>query len=355
MPPLRTGFEDVVGHSDRRVISGFAALTPRTNREDRLLNLFERVIVPLGLVEDPEPLLRHAAGLASRFHAEILLLQLIPATDKHLQVPGSAARLRSSLTKTAHSLVRAGAARVYAAMLEGSASRHIEDVARQHQASLIMLAEERDDSELNPWFGTVTQRLSRWAHIPLLVLKPHAPLTMSPLFCVIDFTESAREALRHAIRIARALQTKLVIYHGIPDFGAAINEHSLWNARIDAGDETAEREYTPVQRAEIHRKTESAREELVRFAGEFEMSGLETVYEVGYGSLVAKTISAARDHRAGLIVMGSGPRCGSSLIESQTPAEAVTEIADIPILIAHAPGAAVRAASGSTVFARKNL
>jgi nucleotide-binding universal stress UspA family protein len=352
MRQMRVGFEEVVVKGNRTVITGLAALTPRTIRGDRVFNLFERVVVPLGLIEDPEPLLNQAAGLAARFHAEILLLQLIPATNKTLHIPVEAAHLRSSLTKTAQGLIRAGAARVYAAMLEGNASHHIEDVARQHQASLIMLAEEPDNSELQPWFGTVTQRLSRRAHVPLLVMKPNAPLTMAPVFCVVDFSDSAREALTHSANIARELRTKLTVFHVVPEPKPPWAEGPIWAGephRAHAQDGM----YTPVQQAEIERKTDSARDELKRFIADYDMSDLDVELAVTCGPAVSETITAARDRKAGLIVMGSGARCGLSMIETQTPAEAVAEITDIPILIAHPAAQTVSSSDRTTPFAHK--
>ena len=352
MTTLRTVYEELVCPAQGHAVAGSPSWLAPAKREDTSTRLFDKVVVPLGLVADPEPLLCQAAELAARFHAEILLLQLIPTTSAKLRAPGQAAHLRGTLSQTAHSLIRAGAARVYAALLEGNASRHIEEIAVQHQATLILLSEERDDSHPSHWFGTVTQRLSRRGRAPLLVVRPGCALTLSPLLCAVDFSDSSRVAFRHALDLARALSCRLTVLHVVPMPVSVQDETSIW--RMDHSQLrpacSGAPAHTAWQAVEVTRKMDEARRELASFVDGHDMK-CETV--VACGSLVAETIWMARARKAGLIVMGSGPRSGLTMVETQTPAEAVAEIADIPVLISQPCAVPLPVSVEGSLFARK--
>lgn len=352
MTTLRTVYEELICPATLRSGEESTSRPVPAARGEASTRLFDRVVVPLGLVADPEPLLCQAAELAARFHAEILLLQLIPMTSAKLRAPGQAAHLRGTLSQTAHSLIRAGAARVYAALLEGNASRHIEEIAVQHEATLILLSEERDDSHPAHWFGTVTQRLSRRGRAPLLVVRPGCALTLSPLLCAVDFSDSSRVAFRHALDLARALSCRLTVLHVVPMPMSVQDETSIWSQ--DRGELRPAHGGAPSRSAwqavEVARKMDEARRELVSFVDGHDMK-CETV--VACGSLVAETIWVARARKAGLIVMGSGPRSGLTMVETQTPAEAVAEIADIPVLISQPCAVPLPVHVEGSLFARK--
>ena len=340
MPASRVNFFEVFGPDVFPAARGKSHLENGLIQEQEAMSLFRKVVVPIGLVSDPEPILSQVAGLAARFHSEILLLQLYPHTCKQLHEPGEVAHLRSRLSKTARQFVNAGIPRVYAALLEGNASFHIEEAARQHHASLILISEEQRDDDAQPWFGTITQRLSRHAHVPLLVMKPGASLAMSPVMCAVDFSEPSRIAVGHALELTRALAAQLLIQHVVPEPCIELNEGPLWKAEpspVFLPEHLDMQRMSPVKKAEVERKIRAAQEELQRSTAEFDLSGVEHEMQVVCGSLVAETIFTARAKRAGVVVMGSSRSSGFAMVESQTPAEAVAEIADIPVLISHAP------------------
>jgi nucleotide-binding universal stress UspA family protein len=355
MTTLQTTYEELISPPKRR--SGVKSMSPPVSagKGNRSTRLFERVVIPLGLVADPEPLLGQAADLAARFHAEILLLQLIPAASALLRAPGQAAHLQGSLSQTAHRLIRAGAVRVHAALLEGNASHHIEDVARQHQATLILLSEERDDSHPPHWFGTVTQRLSRGGCAPLLVVRPDCAMTMAPVLCAVDFSDSSRAAFIHALELAGALACRLTVLNVVPMPVSLREEAPIWRSNQAAvlPVHSGAPAHSAWHAVEVERKMDEARRELTSFVREFDLSGVECETVVACGSLVAETLSAARARKAGLIVVGAGPRYGSAIVESQTPAAAIAEIADVPVLISQPCGSSVEINPQVSLFARK--
>jgi nucleotide-binding universal stress UspA family protein len=355
MTTLQTTYEELISPPKNRSGAKSMSLPASAGTRDRSTRLFERVVVPLGLAADPEPLLGQAGGLAARFHAEILLLQLIPASSNRLRAPGQAAHLQGSLSQTAHRLIRAGAVRVYAALLEGNAGYRIEEVARQHEATLILLSEERDDSHPPHWFGTVTQRLSGRGGAPLLVVRPDCALSLTPILCAVDFSDSSRAAFVHALELAGTLACRLTVLHVVPMPVSLQEEAPIW--RKDHAAVSPAHSGAPARSAwqavEVARKMDEAQRELTSFVREFDLSGVECERVVACGSLVAETISAARAHKAGLIVVGSGPRSGSTVVESQTPAAAIAEIADIPVLISPSCGTSVALNPQISLFARK--
>jgi nucleotide-binding universal stress UspA family protein len=351
MTTLQTAYEELICPTECRSEERLSPRREPVRRGSASPSLFDRVVVPLGLAADAEPLLRLAAESAARFHGEILLLQLMPASGATLQ----ATRLRDSLSRNAQRLLRAGAARVQIAQLEGNAGRNLEDIARRHQATLILLSEERDDFHPPHWFGTVTQRLARSGNASLLVAKPGCALTLTPLLCAVDFSESSRVALGQALELARALVCRLTILHVVPVPVCLQEEIPVW--RRDRGLLPRPRHECPpvscVQAVEVERKIVEARGELASFVGEFASSGVQCEMVTACGSLVAETISAARARKAGLIVIGSAPRCALTAAESQSPAATMAEIADIPVLISQLSASHLPSKAQISPFAHK--
>jgi nucleotide-binding universal stress UspA family protein len=358
MPTSSAVFLEFFNSAADPIGRGQSSLELGLTHGNNAMSLFRKVVVPLGLVADSEAILNQVAGLAARFQSEIVLLQLFPHTCKMLHESGEVAHLRNSLSHTAHQFVKAGVPRVYAALLEGNASYHIEEAARQHQASLILISEERNDNDAQPWFGTITQRLSRRAHIPLLVVKPDASLAMSPVLCVVDFSESSHAAISYALELTRAFSTRLLIQHVVPEPAIELNEGPLWKAESAPSfsrESVDGQRISPMQQAEVKRKIEAAQAELANFTAELDLSDVNYETQVVCGSLVAETIFTARAQRAGVVVMESSRRGGFTAVESQTPAEAVAEIAEMPILISHCSAAELSLKADASIFARKTL
>ncbi|RPH92421.1 universal stress protein [candidate division KSB1 bacterium] len=306
--------------------------------------LFQRVLIPLGLMSDSHPILGIAADMAARFHSELLLLHLFNHTHLALRDPSEIAGLRTTLSKTARKLLKAGAERVYTAILEGNACYNIEEVARHHNASLILLTEEAQEERLQPWFGTATQRLARRALIPLLVIQPGAKLAFGkPIVCVVDFSESSRLALNHAMAMARDLQAKLCILHVVPEpISYPTIESPLWKSTplpaVAATTAVFENQLAAsvlgsVGKIEIERRLERAQSELAMFLADTDLSDIHYEIQVTCGQEVEKTLTVARSLKAGLIVAGGGSRAGFTLYETQTPAEALAQVADVPVLV----------------------
>ena len=241
--------------------------------------------------------------------------------------------------------MEAGAGRVTTLFREGNPALHIEQAALETGASMILMAEDVENAETRAWFGTTTQRLARRLPTPLLVIRTDSRHNLDPILAVVDFSDSSRRALHHAIDLARSLESRLTVLHVVPDtLRSPLEESSVWSlgaavpavdgrGDIRSGFGTLTMDLLTRSPAEVELKLESARAELRDFLATFDLSGVAVDSIVTAGTPVTQTLAQANALNAGLIIAGSGPRAGAINLISQTTAETLAELSDIPVMI----------------------
>ncbi|HEY3294838.1 MAG TPA: universal stress protein [bacterium] len=308
--------------------------------------LFENVLIPTDLDPAAKPLVTLAADLAGRFHSQFVLVHVVPHEPTLARDPAVLRERRTELEKLAAKLRDAGASYVQTILMEGNPAYHIEQAARQHHVSVILLSERSDASQTHAWFGTLTQKLARRVDVPLMVVRPVGQHTLKPVLCVVDFTESSRKALKYAIALSRQTGTPLAVLHVVPEpLPSSMLEGPIWQGcgPADAG---GKRSYAASQNPdattstliEDNRRTTLARREVEDFLSRFDFSGVKHDVVVRSGSPVVEALMVAKEHKSGVIAIGADHRSGFVHLMSQSTAETLAETADIPVLIFRSAG-----------------
>jgi nucleotide-binding universal stress UspA family protein len=328
--------------------AGVSTRSEDSDHSQSSLRLFERVLIPVGLVSDSQNLLSAAETLAAQYHGEFRLLHA------HVQSPreesaSPAKDVQHELTRFARHLRNAGASKVEVFEAHGHPAQDIEELATLHRVTLILLSEETEGVAANSWFGTVTQRLTRRLQTPLLILRPGQQLTFSRVLCVLDQSDSARSVFAQALSLARSLQAPLTALRIIPkSLRSPISESPIWTAPASATlrDEcwlqrrevllkNSEDEVKPSMDPACEQRLQSAQLELDDFIRGFDLSNCNIPFEalVTCGAPVTQTLATAQRRKAGLIVVSSGPQSGFIQFMARGIAEGLAESSDRPVLV----------------------
>jgi universal stress protein E len=307
--------------------------------------LFEKILIPVEFDSDSHALTSLATVLASRFHSQFLLVHTVQHETMLAREPEMRDERRSRLKRVADALSDAGAQSVETFLREGSPAHHLEELAQEHAASVVLMLERGEPTAGHAWFGTLTQRLARRMTTPLLVVKQDSAATLSPILCVVDFSAASRLALKRAIETAREAGSPLTVLHVVPEpLPFPLVEGPIWQGCSTAGGASAAAHadagaYGQSGTFEQGRRLRGAKADLEEFLKAFDLSDIRYDMVVTGGTPVVEILMMARARKSGIIFIGSEQKSGLVHVVSQSPAETLAETSDVPVLI-------VRAASG---------
>lgn len=310
--------------------------TALTGHHELANDLFKRILIPLEIGCDPHALIGLAASLTPRYHSDVVVVQAMP-NEAGNSSPGAnpTSNLKFKLDAIEQYLRQHGAASVKTIIIGGNPSYLIEQIARDHAVTTILLSSESETAQMGAWFGTLPQRLAMRSSIPLLVMRPGATHAFKPLLCVVDFSESSRLALKNAVSIARVHQARLIILNVVPEpLLHPIVEGPIWHTGgFPAGHIALHPPMSEVINLQAGDHIAAAQLELHEYLQTFDLTGIEYEVRVTHGLPVVQTLSEARSRKAGLIVTGCSHRAGLIHLMSQSPAESLAETAEIPVLL----------------------
>lgn len=155
---------------------------------------FKKILCPVDFSEPSMMALRKAVELASHFHGELLVLHVVP--DVPLVVPGPGFEVfpvegyGRALRESAQKRLEEEAAPAIAPglehrlqLLQGDAAATIIRAAEEERVDLVVIATHGMSGWHRLVFGSVTERVVRFARCPVLTLKPEriASVTLGPL------------------------------------------------------------------------------------------------------------------------------------------------------------------------------
>jgi nucleotide-binding universal stress UspA family protein len=302
--------------------------------------LFENVLIPIELDSDVKQLTSLAADLAGRFHSQFLLVHVAPHEPTLARDAAVLENRRAELEQIAATLRQAGAVHVQCLLFDGNPAYHVEQTAKQHDVSLILLSDRAETPQAHAWFGTLTQKLARRVNVPLMVVKSQGQAPLKPVLSVVDFSESSRKALKYAIALSREMGTKLTVLHVVPEpLAVPLVEGPIWQTYTAPSRASNERSrYASKASSDTTRRTLAARRELEEFLKGFDFSRVTYDTLVSCGSPVLETLTVAKEKKSGVIAIGSDHRTGFVHLMSQSTAETLAETADVPVLIFRSEG-----------------
>jgi nucleotide-binding universal stress UspA family protein len=214
----------------------------------RLIAMREQILVPLdgsGLAEKALP---HARAVAKATSKSLVLLLVVPPPvplgevgwamvpavnpDMGKDWEDELSSGRKYLEEVAASLISEGFD-VHTEILEGDPAVQIVRYAEQHPSVTLIVMSTHGHSGLARWvFGSVTEKVVQASPVPLMIIRaqkqtPDAgPADALPPYNTIvvplDGSQFAEQALEHAVPLATAVGSKLVLTCAVP------NEHGNW-------------------------------------------------------------------------------------------------------------------------------
>lgn len=188
-------------------------------------NGLKTIVVATDLDGRSDGAMEYARKLAAAYGAKIVLAYCLDPMDyanvDHL--PGQVLRrlpddARAELEKLNAELMRDGI-HSHSEMRQGAVSQMLLDVARQHQAGLIMVGTEGSQGAGPVVVGAIAEDLVRQAPCPVMAVAsdwnagPHRPTPGGPILLAMEKNEATGTAVSTACSLAETFQRTLVVLH----------------------------------------------------------------------------------------------------------------------------------------------
>ncbi|HET8547898.1 MAG TPA: universal stress protein [Bryobacteraceae bacterium] len=272
-----------------------------------------RILFPVDFSERCRGAARHAAFLAGRFHAQLLLLHVVetPVTrpgELDFGVLAFEADLQAR-TKRAADLIEAfsepgfESLEIAREVASGDAARTIVRCATERSADLIMMPTHGYGVFRRFVLGSVTAKVLHDAHCPVWTgvhLERAAaatePVSYARVLCAVDLSAASDRPLRAAVGFASVLGAELAAVHAVPGSEAVPDRFMDRELRMDL--------------------VQDARQ---RLAARLEQAGAPAATVIIEGGEPAKVIhAAALRHNAGVVFIGRGEHAGAGRLRTHS-------------------------------------
>lgn len=304
----------------------------------------KRILVPTDFSQPSQCALRHAAELARKFDAELILTHIrTPYADDpnrpeyHFFDEGRySAFVTEQLTRTSEGI---GSERVVKTVVgrDVSPANGILRIADENQVELIVMGTHGRTGLGHFFLGSVAERVVRHAQGPVMtVSSKREEYRDNPRYQRIlasyDFSAHSKEAACRARDLAALYGARLAVLYVI--------EQEIHPGYFDIWKVSVKSEMPEIAR--------EARKSLLNVLGDHGLDDVEVFVEVGQGDgRVHRDITRfAADHEIDLIVMGTYGLSGIEHMLLGSTTERVIRIAPCPVLTFHLPGR--RTAAGGT-------
>ena len=291
---------------------------------------FRSIICPVDFSDFSRRALAHAVAMARRYEGRVTLLHVMPELASIITFPLSLdAPLLDSATRggLCEELREfAGQALEQAPMdvvvVEGDPARQIVEQARERNADLVVLG-THGRSGFERWaLGSVTEKVLRRAHCPVLTVPPAAgPMEAGGarfrrILCAVDFAPRSLHAVKHALSLAEESKARLTLLHVLEWFPDT---------------ETAERR--SLNRSEFRAYLErDARRRLAALVPEDARDWCEPREVVIFGKAWREVLRRAAEDESDLIVMGVHGRSAAEIMLFGSTTHHVVREATCPVL-----------------------
>lgn len=290
----------------------------------------ERVLCPVDFSDASRRALRHAAAVASWYDAELHVLHAVvpmpsvglPLTSLPPVEPGGSA---DEMTRALAAFVDDAeiAAGSHQTAVEGPAVPVILDVAREFDASLLVLGTHGRTGLDHALIGSVAERVLQKAGCPVLTVPPGADepgsaakVRFTHILCAIDFSEPSQHALAHALSFAQENQARLTLVHALETLS---DEEVRMAAHVNVGEYVATR-------------TQEVLDALRRLVPDQVRVWCDVAEVAVLGSPARVILDQAEARGADLIVMGSRGRTAVGLWLFGSSTQMVVRRATCPVL-----------------------
>lgn len=182
----------------------------------------KKVIVPIDFSEHSEFALKAAAKFAKKFNAEILALHMLEMADVMLtSSEGFIDERTVYFFKLAEQRFENFLQKDYLTDLKVTpiikhfkVFSEVNDVAKEHDADLIIMGSKGTSGVLDIFIGSNTERVVRHADVPVLVLKNDLKdVNFKSAIFACDFSEESIRSYLNAVKMMGKLGSKLHLVH----------------------------------------------------------------------------------------------------------------------------------------------
>jgi nucleotide-binding universal stress UspA family protein len=298
---------------------------------------FKRIVCPVELSSTAHFGIKPAASLATRYGAELLLVNvaeapplctdIIPAVDITPLLQRRRSEILARLWELASKELSPSIA--FTCLVRfGVPHREIARVCREKGADLVVLPTQ-STSALKQWFlGTTADKIIRSAPCPVLSLPPQDPAAREfqprKIIFATDFSDFSDQALPWALSISESYGAELLMVHV-----ATVHEADPGNPRWSFPD---------LPGGFIESVEDSARQELaarVRRVSNDQIA-VKTRMLRGIDPAV-RIMECAKTERADLVVLATHGRTGFAHVLLGSTAERVVRFASCPVLTVRQP------------------
>jgi nucleotide-binding universal stress UspA family protein len=184
--------------------------------------------------------------------------------------------------------------------------------ARKSKAGLIVMGTHGRGGASRLWLGSVVENVVRQAEVPVFVVRqkqhefinasdPQSAPRLTTILCPVNFTETARSALRHAVALSLQFNARLIAL-----------------CILEPGDQ---------------RGTPEARQELAAWLDETTVGKCEAQIVMKHGQAAEQIVSLAAKTKADLVVMGAQHRTSLQTWLTGDTTESVLRHAPAPVFV----------------------
>ncbi len=187
----------------------------------------KKIIVPVDFSDYSEYALKTAAKLAKRYNSEILALHMLEMSDvmlttsEGLQYEKARFFIRLSEKKFKDFLSKAYLkdVKVTPIIKHFKVFSEVNDVAKTHDADLIIMGSHGTSGFMGYFVGSNTERVVRSADIPVLVVKNEGiSINFDTVIFACDFNEEAIPPYKKMVKMFKALNAKVhLVYVNLPN------------------------------------------------------------------------------------------------------------------------------------------
>ena len=227
-------------------------------------------------------------------------------------------RIREALSANVKSLTGRGEGEFEILVDDGTPYAAILTLAESWKADLIVIGSHGSEDLYDLMLGGVAENVTRYAHCPVLVAKPHKK--SGHIVAGTDFSDHALSAVEAAVEEARRTGSRLTIVHSM---------QVSWSASSFAARGLGSPPPEPsVEKYDELRK--AVEDRLVELVARFELAADPRVLD---GPAAAALIRIAKETNADLLVVGTRGRTGLARVLLGSVAEGAVRSAPCSVLV----------------------
>ncbi len=292
--------------------------------------MFKNILVPLDGSKLSEASLQPAAVLASKLHAQVMLLHVIeqdaPAEvhkEHHLTKPDEAHKYLEQVAKRAFPPDVPVETHVHTAPVSDVANSIVEHAAHEFEPDLIVTCTHGRGGMRDVLFGSIAQQIVSQGTTPLLLIKPNSPtFKLDIILAPLDPDSMHDDSLPLTESLTKTFGAELILLSVVPTFSTLTGQQAATGSLMPA-----------TTHAMLDMREENARGHLVSHVDAMAAQGIRARAQVARGDPAPTIEKAAEQSRADMIILSTHGKAGMGAFWARSVAPHVAQHTKTPLLL----------------------